>query len=56
MVATITTKDTYATAGYEDTGLDSTKTYYYKVFAVYDNGTEKGSTDVNVTPTAPTFT
>lgn len=49
-VATITTKDTYSSTGYEDTGLDSTKTYYYKVFAIYDNWTEKGSTDVNVTP------
>ena len=52
-VATITTKDTYATNWYEDTGLDSTKTYYYKVFAVYDNGTERGSSDVNVTPQHP---
>lgn len=52
-VATITTKDTYASTGYEDTGLDSTKTYYYKVFAVYDNWTERGSSDVNVTPQHP---
>lgn len=50
-VATITTKDTYASTGYEDTGLDSTKTYYYKVFAIYDNGTEMWSSDVNVQPT-----
>ena len=50
VVTTITTKDTYATNWYEDTGLDSTKTYYYKAFAIYDNGTERGSTDVNVTP------
>lgn len=53
-VATITTKDTYASTWYEDTGLDSTKTYYYKVFAVYDNGTEMWSTDVSVTPTGYT--
>ena len=54
-VATIPTKDTYATNWYEDTGLDNTKTYYYKVFAIYDNWTEKGSSDVNVTPDAPDF-
>ena len=56
VVTTITTKDTYASTGYEDTGLDSTKTYYYKVFAVYDNGTEMWSSEVSVTPTTPPFT
>lgn len=50
VVVTITTKDVYASTWYEDTGLDSTKTYYYKVFAIYDNWTEKGSSEVNVTP------
>lgn len=54
-VATITTKDTYSSTGYEDTGLDSTKTYYYKVFAIYDNWTERGSTAVDVTPDPRTY-
>ena len=54
-VATITTKDTYATNWYEDTGLSSETTYYYGVFAVYDNGTERGittSVTTNVMTTA----
>lgn len=55
VVVTITTKDVYASTWYEDTGLDSTKTYYYKVFAIYDNWTEKGSSEVNVTPDWPLY-
>lgn len=53
VVTTITTKDTYASTWYDDEWLDDTKTYYYKVFAIYDNGTEMWSTDITVTPLAP---
>lgn len=54
-VATITTKDTYSSTGYEDKWLSSETTYYYGVFAVYDNGTERGvttSVTTNVMTTA----
>ncbi len=54
VVASISTKNQYQSTWFEDLVLDDNKTYYYKVFAIYDNWTEKWSTAINVTSNAPT--
>lgn len=50
LVLTETTRNQYSSTWYTDTGLTNSTTYYYAVFAVWDNWTEIISNTVSVMP------